>query len=89
MAHSVVSTALTMDISQMTAGVQTAVQNLDKLNNSAQKTGRDMGKALKGINFLAGLEKLKLLARAGAASFKALTDSTYGFIDSQIAFVKD
>lgn len=88
MAHSVVSTALTMDISQMTAGVQAAVQNLDKLNNSAQKTGRDMGKALKGINFLAGLEKLKLLAKAGAASFKALTASTYGFIDSQLAFVK-
>ena len=88
MAHSVVSTALTMDISQMTAGVQAAVQNLDKLNATSQKTGRDMAKALKGINFLAGLEKLKLLARAGAASFKALTDSTYGFIDSQLAFVK-
>ena len=88
MAHSVVSTALTMDISQMTAGVQAAVKNLDKLNNSAQRTGSDLGKALKGVNFLAGLEKLKLLARGVAVSFKALTASTYGFIDTQLAFVK-
>lgn len=89
MAHSVVSTALTMDISQMTAGVQAAVKNLDKLNSTAQKTGSDLGKALKGVNFLAGLEKLKLLARGVAASFKALTASTYGFIDAQLAFVKN
>ena len=88
MAHSVVSTALTMDISQMTAGVQAAVKNLDKLNNTAQKTGSDLGKALKGVNFLAGLEKLKLLARGVAVSFKALSASTYGFIDTQLAFVK-
>jgi len=88
MAHSVVSTALTMDISQLAAGVQAAVSNLDKLNDSAQKTGNDLGKALQGVNFLAGLKKLQLLAGAVTASFKALTASTYGFIGTQLAFVK-
>ena len=84
MAHSVVSTALTMDISGLREGVKSATEELKKLNNSGSNLSAGLAKISRSLSPVAFLAWGKIAKE----TFRLVTSATYGFVDSQIKLVK-
>lgn len=88
MASSVVSTAISMDISGLSKGVAAAVKDLNKLNSEAKQQGQTLQGIAKNVKFLAYMQKARLAFRTASVALKGFTKSTWGFIDSQLELVK-
>ena len=88
MAHSVVSTALTMNVADLVKGVNTAVQSLRRLEGATTATGRMLDKAFSKLSGAASLQNIVNLGRITRVAYKAASASTYGFITSQLKLVK-
>lgn len=88
MAHSVVSTALTMNVADLVKGVNTAVASLKKLEGGASSTGSKLNAAFKKLSGAANLQNIVNYGRIAKASYQAATSATYGFITAQLKFVK-
>lgn len=84
MAHSVVSTALTMDISGLREGVKSATEELKKLNTSGSNLSAGLAKISRSLSPVAFLAWGKIAKE----TFRLVTSATYGFVDSQIKLVK-
>ena len=88
MAHSVVSTALTMNVDDLVRGVNTANASLQKLTAQSAKTSTFLTRMSK--KFMRALDPQQLVAYGTIATkiFSMVRASTISFIDAQIRLVK-
>ena len=88
MAHSVVSTALTMNVADLVKGVNTATTSLKSLEKNTTSVGNKIAKSLNAIKGAANLQSLMNYGRIARAAYQTATKATYGFVTSQIKLVK-
>lgn len=90
--HSVVSTQMTMDVSDLARGVQAAVQNLDKVGDAAKKQSKAFKNLEKSLSTIkrayVGFLGIKALAFVAVNSYKALVGSVVNLVNAQLDFVK-
>ena len=90
--HSVVSTAMTMDVSDLARGVQAAVQNLDKIGKAAEKQSRSLTILERSVGMLkkayVGLLAYKATAFVAVNAYKGFVRSVTNLVTAQLDFVK-